>query len=60
MYLKTFSKWSREDKGATMIEYGIAIVVAVIVGTAGLLTMANQIDSNMRSAGQEMADTDSE
>jgi Flp pilus assembly pilin Flp len=54
------SKLSTDERGATMVEYGIAVVVAVLVGTAGLITMANQIDNNMNAAATQMADTDSD
>jgi Flp pilus assembly pilin Flp len=52
------SNWHRSDSGATMVEYGIAVVLAVMVGTAGLLLMANQIDNNMNSAATRMAETE--
>jgi Flp pilus assembly pilin Flp len=52
------SKWHRSDSGATMVEYGIAVVLAALVGTAGLLLLANQIDNNMNSAATRMAETE--
>ena len=57
MIFKTTSKFKADERGATMVEYGIAVVVAVLVGTAGLILMANQIDNNMNSAATQMADT---
>ena len=51
------SKLRQDERGATMVEYGIAVVVAVLVGTAGLILMANQIDNNMNSAADRMAET---
>ena len=44
------ARFSRDEKGATLVEYGIAVVLAVVVGTGGLITMANQVDNNMGSA----------
>lgn len=40
-----------------MVEYGIAVVLAVVVGTTGLITLGNQVNSNLGSAATEMADT---
>ena len=57
MISKMISKLRKDERGATMVEYGIAVVVAVLVGTAGLILMANQIDNNMNSAADRMAET---
>lgn len=46
-------KFVRDESGATLVEYGIAILVAVVVGTAGLLIMGNQINANMTAAAEE-------
>jgi Flp pilus assembly pilin Flp len=48
------SRFARDEKGATLVEYGIAVVLAVVVGTGGLIFMANQVDSNMGTAQQAM------
>ena len=47
-------KLIRNEAGATMIEYGIAIVLAVLVGTAGLLALGAQVDGNMTTAAAEI------
>ena len=44
------ARFSRDEKGATLVEYGIAITLAVIVGTAGLITLAGAVDGQMDSA----------
>lgn len=54
MTLKSVSKWARNECGATMVEYGIAILVAVVVGTSGLLLLGQQVNGNMTSAATEM------
>lgn len=51
------SRFARDEKGATLVEYGIAVVLAVVVGTGGLITMANQVDNNMDSAQTAMVPT---
>ena len=38
---------ARDERGATLVEYGVAVVLAVVVGTGALITMADQVDNNM-------------
>ena len=47
-------KFARSESGATLVEYGIAVVLAVIVGTGGLILMANQVNGNMETATGSM------
>ena len=54
MLCKVYNKYSRDERGATLVEYGIAVIVAVIVGTTGLIAMGSQIDGNMNTAATEM------
>ena len=54
--LKPESIETRSDANRVVLT-GIAVVVAVLVGTAGLILMANQIDNNMNSAADRMAET---
>ena len=54
MKMRIFSKLAQNERGATMVEYGIAVVVAVLVGTSGLISLGNQINSNMASAADRM------
>ena len=49
-----FKKFAQDETGATLVEYGIAVVLAVLVGTAGLLLLGQQIDNNMTSAAMRM------
>ena len=55
MIANVFKKLSRDERGATLVEYGVAVVVAVLVGTAGLIGVGTQIDGNMNAAATEMA-----
>ena len=41
-----FSKFARSDSGATLIEYGIAMLVAITIGGVGLGFLAGQTDAN--------------
>ena len=54
MSLKIFKNFLRNDSGATLVEYGIALVLAVIVGTVGLIAMAGQINGNLDAAATEI------
>ncbi len=45
---------ARDERGATLVEYGVAVVLAVIVGTGGLIALAGNIDGNMDTAGTAM------
>lgn len=45
-----FSRLRRDEEGVTLVEYGIALVLAVGVGTAALSTLAGAVDAKMNSA----------
>lgn len=38
------------DSGATLVEYGIAITLAVAVGIAGLTALGNAVSGNLQEA----------
>lgn len=53
--LKTLTaRFAKSESGATLVEYGIAVVLAVIVGTGGLILMADQVNGNMGGAEAAM------
>jgi pilus assembly protein Flp/PilA len=43
-------KFAREESGATLVEYGVALLVVIIVGTGGLIALANRTNTNFTSA----------
>lgn len=49
-FVKNFKRLIRCDEGATLVEYGIAVVLAVIVGTGALITLAGQVNTNLGDA----------
>ena len=49
-----FTTFSKEESGATLVEYGIALILAIIVGGAALSTLADQTGQNMGGAEAEM------
>ena len=51
------ARFARDERGATLVEYGIAVVLAVIVGTVGLVGLGNQVNNNMGTADAAMQPT---
>ena len=54
MILKTLIRLRHDDEGVTLVEYGIAIALAVGLGTAALTTLAGEISGAMGAAGTAM------
>ncbi|AZV78019.1 Flp family type IVb pilin [Parasedimentitalea marina] len=51
-----FERLRRDERGVTLVEYGIAIALAVALGTAALSTLGTEIGDAMTAAGNEMPD----
>jgi pilus assembly protein Flp/PilA len=47
---KTFARLLKDEKGVTLVEYGIALTLAVAVGVGALSTLATDIDAEMGQA----------
>lgn len=47
---KTFSRLKKDEKGVTLVEYAIALTLAVTVGTGALLTLGGSVDGQMTEA----------
>ncbi len=54
--LNTFSRLRSDEKGVTLVEYGIAIVLAIVVGTTALMALSAQINTNLGDAVTAMQD----
>ena len=52
--LKLLSRFRRDDAGVTLVEYGIALTLAVIVGTLALTTLARDVTGEMGQASAIM------
>ena len=50
MFLSTWIRLRHSDEGATLVEYGIAITLAVAVGTLALGALSGAIQTNMNDA----------
>lgn len=47
---KLFTRLRRDERGATLVEYGIALFVAIVVGGGFLITLANTTNTNFSDA----------
>jgi Flp pilus assembly pilin Flp len=47
---KTFARLMKDEKGVTLVEYGIALVLAVSVGTLALTNLADEVEAEMGQA----------
>jgi Flp pilus assembly pilin Flp len=52
--LKLYIRLRHDDRGVTLVEYGIAIALAVALGTGALLALGNSIGNAMTNAGSQM------
>ena len=43
-------KFFRNEDGATLVEYGVALIMAITVGGSALIALGNQTGTNMNSA----------
>lgn len=58
-FLKTtFARLAKDEKGVTLVEYGIALVLAVSVGTAALSTLATNVEGKMTDASECLTGVD--
>ncbi|MFD1156589.1 Flp family type IVb pilin [Roseovarius aestuarii] len=51
---KPFARFGRDESGVTLVEYGIAIALAITVGTVALTGLATNISGSMGAAGAQM------
>ena len=52
--LKTLRRFRRSDEGVTLVEYGVAVALAVLVGTTALAALSTNISGAMTKAGSVM------
>jgi len=53
-FLKAYVRFKHDESGATLVEYGIAISLAITLGTAALAALATAIGGSMEAAGDLM------
>ena len=57
MYDKLMTLWIRfrdDDDGVTLVEYGVAVALAITVGTVAMIALAGNISAAMDAAGALM------
>ncbi len=57
--LKLLGRFRRDDAGVTLVEYGIALTLAVVVGTLALTTLAGNVTGEMGQASAILSPTTS-
>lgn len=45
-----FKNFRKSESGATLVEYGIALILAIIVGGTALITLAGGVNTNLSEA----------
>ena len=47
---KAFARFAKDEEGVTLVEYGIALTLAVTVGLGALATLGTDVDAEMGAA----------
>lgn len=50
-FLKLMIRLRHDDEGATLVEYGIALGLAITLGAGALATLAGDVGGSMTAAG---------
>ena len=50
-----FIKFRSSESGATLVEYGVALLLAIVLGGGALITLANQTGANMNAGCEALA-----
>ena len=48
--MKRLRSFRRDEEGVTLVEYGVALILAVTVGTATLIGLAGDVQGEMNAA----------
>jgi Flp pilus assembly pilin Flp len=51
---KTFARLMKDEKGVTLVEYGIALILAVTIGVTVLSGLATDVQQQMDAACNQM------
>lgn len=54
--LQLLNHCRRDTRGVTLVEYGIAIALAVLLGSAALVALGGEIGAGLTAAGTQMPD----
>ena len=50
-----FKKFRKSEDGATLGEYGVALILAIIIGGTALVSLAGDVEANMDCGGDTLA-----
>ena len=50
MITKVFARLRKDDKGATLVEYGVALALAITLGAGALSTLGTDVGTTMGDA----------
>jgi Flp pilus assembly pilin Flp len=50
MFNKLISKFRRDEDGAALVEYGVALLVVILVGTTALVTLSRDTQGQFTDA----------
>jgi pilus assembly protein Flp/PilA len=53
---KTFARLMKDEEGVTLVEYAIALTLAVGVGVGALSVLSGDVNAKMGEASAELAD----
>ncbi len=54
--VKNILRLRKDEEGVTLVEYGIALTLALALGTAALQYLASDVQGSMDAAGAAMPD----
>ena len=52
-----FIKFRKSESGATLVEYGVALLLAIVLGGGALVALANQTGANMQAGCDALINT---
>jgi pilus assembly protein Flp/PilA len=53
-----FKSFLADELGATLVEYGVALILAIVVGGTGLIVIAGEVNENMTAGSEVVAFVD--
>lgn len=56
MLRNLFTRFARDERGVTLVEYGIGVSLAIIVGVVLLQTLGGAINTNLEGAANIMGE----
>lgn len=54
IFAKTWSRFQSDERGVTLVEYAIALVLAVTVGAGALTILSGGVEGKMGEASTEL------